>query len=210
MKSERTQRISPLTERRKETTRLEISRAALNLFTERGVDHTTAGDIAAAAGVSLRTFWRYFSTKEEALRPLLAHGVDSMLEVVGQRSNEFAALDVSLLTGLDRYAILSADELRAFVRLALVEPGVQAVWTVVHYETEARLRDTLMETAGDDAIYLQVWMTAAFINVSLRIAMEAWAMCESSDLGEIFRFCLERATRGADIGRGAAPGQVRP
>lgn len=63
-----------LTERRKAETQLEIARTAAALFAERGTA-VTADDIARASGVALRTFYRYFRTKEEAVRPLLADGV---------------------------------------------------------------------------------------------------------------------------------------
>lgn len=44
-----------------------MTAAALDLFTERGYEHTTAGDIAQRAGVTERTFFRHFSDKREVL-----------------------------------------------------------------------------------------------------------------------------------------------
>jgi AcrR family transcriptional regulator len=42
-------------------------RAAMELFTERGFEATTAGDIAERAGVTERTFFRHFADKREVL-----------------------------------------------------------------------------------------------------------------------------------------------
>jgi AcrR family transcriptional regulator len=42
-------------------------RAAVELFTERGFEQTTAGDIAERAGVTERTFFRHFTDKREVL-----------------------------------------------------------------------------------------------------------------------------------------------
>ncbi|UDF12060.1 TetR family transcriptional regulator [Antiquaquibacter oligotrophicus] len=50
-----------------EDARGRLKHAAIALFTERGFDAVTVGDIAAAAGVTERTFFRYFTDKREAL-----------------------------------------------------------------------------------------------------------------------------------------------
>ncbi|WP_344073281.1 TetR family transcriptional regulator, partial [Prauserella alba] len=49
--------------------RRSITRAAIDLFLARGYDTTTVDDIAAAAGVGRRTFFRYFRSKEDSIFP---------------------------------------------------------------------------------------------------------------------------------------------
>jgi AcrR family transcriptional regulator len=56
-----------LRERKKLATRQALSHAALQLALERGWGNVVREDIAAAAGVSVRTFNNYFSSKEEAV-----------------------------------------------------------------------------------------------------------------------------------------------
>jgi AcrR family transcriptional regulator len=53
--------------RTRELMRAELASAAVELFVERGFNNVTIEDIAAAAGVSRRTFFRYFPTKEDAV-----------------------------------------------------------------------------------------------------------------------------------------------
>src|SRR5580692_6954703 len=49
------------------TSRRELQRIALRLFDAHGFDNTTIEQIAAEAGVSERTFFRYFTTKASVL-----------------------------------------------------------------------------------------------------------------------------------------------
>ncbi|WP_051969466.1 TetR family transcriptional regulator [Kitasatospora azatica] len=51
--------------RKKAATRQTIQEQATRLFLEKGFDATTVEEIAAAAGVSHMTFFRYFRTEEE-------------------------------------------------------------------------------------------------------------------------------------------------
>jgi mycofactocin system transcriptional regulator len=51
--------------RRRATSRAELEQAAFGLFAARGFDATTVDDIAAAAGIGRRTFFRYFASKND-------------------------------------------------------------------------------------------------------------------------------------------------
>lgn len=56
-----------LRERKKDQTREALAKAAFELFSQKGFEATTAAEIAAAANVSRRTFFRYFPSKDELL-----------------------------------------------------------------------------------------------------------------------------------------------
>lgn len=79
--------------RRRLDTEREIHRAALELFEAQGIQATTVQQIADRAGVSSRTFFRYFTRKEHAALP----GQHRML--AGVRSFETTAADACDLLG---------------------------------------------------------------------------------------------------------------
>lgn len=58
-----------LRERTRRAVRAELSALAVELFLERGYEGTTVEDIAAAAGMSRRSFFRYFPSKEDVVFP---------------------------------------------------------------------------------------------------------------------------------------------
>ena len=55
------------TGRRPSTSRAELERVALDLFASRGFEETTVDDVAAAAGIGRRTFFRYYASKNDAV-----------------------------------------------------------------------------------------------------------------------------------------------
>ncbi|WP_020104897.1 TetR family transcriptional regulator [Nocardia sp. 348MFTsu5.1] len=65
--------------RRRTATRIEVQKAALELFELHGFDDTTVDEIARAAGISPRTYFRYFATKEESILGD-THGFDEALQ----------------------------------------------------------------------------------------------------------------------------------
>lgn len=58
---------SPLQQTKNEAASASIAACALLLFDQRGFNNVTVDEIAAAAGISRRSFFRYFPTKEDAV-----------------------------------------------------------------------------------------------------------------------------------------------
>ncbi|MFJ8958994.1 TetR/AcrR family transcriptional regulator [Lentzea sp. NPDC102401] len=71
-----------LRERKKLDTRKALSDAALELMFERGLDNVVREDIAARAGVSVRTFSNYFASKYDALAYRVTHRMRRSAELL--------------------------------------------------------------------------------------------------------------------------------
>ena len=111
-----------LRERRRQRTAREIERVALRLFAQKGYHHVTVEEIAAAAEISERTFFRYFASKDEVLAAEERRRMDALCELVAARdASEPAWLALhnaitELLTRLEQdeeamvWARVTADE----------------------------------------------------------------------------------------------------
>ncbi|MFD9971103.1 TetR/AcrR family transcriptional regulator [Streptomyces sp. NPDC059011] len=175
----------PLTERRKAATRLEIARAAAELFTERGPHATSAEEIADRAGVALRTFYRYFRSKQDAAGPLLAMGAErwrALLAAAGPGDALPEVLERTLTEALSVPEGGSAEGLRrtrALLRAAVRDPALRVVWYRVNQESEERLVPVLAGLAGPDADPLELRLAAAVAMDALRIGLEVWAASDA-------------------------------
>ncbi|CAL9542961.1 hypothetical protein SUDANB145_04261 [Streptomyces sp. enrichment culture] len=181
-----------LTERRKAETRMEIARAAARLFVRQGLRATRAEDIALAAGVAPRTFYRYFATKEEAVAPLYAAGAQLWAEAVRDAPAELSppeALDHAtrhMLTPGAEVSAASWEWTRALIRLAGTSPALRKVWAEVCHTSECPLAQVLAVRVarGDDNVAARLVAShrlrfpAAVAVAALRVAVEQWAADE--------------------------------
>ncbi|OLZ67893.1 TetR family transcriptional regulator [Streptomyces sp. IMTB 2501] len=139
-----------MTERRKAETRTEIARAAAALFVRQGLRATRAEDIAQAAGIAPRTFYRYFATKEEAVAPLYAAGARCWAEAVRAAPAHLTvpeALEHAVHHTLTPGAGVSAaswEWVRTLIRLADASPALRKVWAEVCQESDRTLAEILM------------------------------------------------------------------
>ncbi|MCF1649825.1 TetR/AcrR family transcriptional regulator [Streptomyces indiaensis] len=159
-------RPTSLTERRKAETRREIARAAAGLFVRHGLRATRAEDIAQAAGIAPRTFYRYFATKEEAVAPLYATGAERWVEAVRAAPSDagvLRALEEGVRHTLTPGFSVSASSwewVRTLLRLAEATPSLCRVWAEVCRASERRLGEVLAERvarAGAPAVTTAVF-----------------------------------------------------
>lgn len=106
-----------LRERKKQATYRALARAARELTLEHGLDTVTVEDIARRADVSTRTFFNYFSCKEEAIvgvEPTILAEVGAELEARPAGEAPLVALAAVLFAdGVDDHELASRWVLRS-------------------------------------------------------------------------------------------------
>lgn len=114
------------------TSHTELAHTALGLFATRGFEATTVGDIAAAAGIGRRTFFRYYASKNDVVWGDFDIELGRMRELLAARPD-----DEPVMTSL-RHAVLDfntfpPDEApwhRRRMALVLTVPALQAHLTL--------------------------------------------------------------------------------
>jgi AcrR family transcriptional regulator len=193
--------------RKKERTRTELARAALSLFAEVGFDATTIESIAEAVDVSPRTFFRYFSTKEDVL---FGDDVDES----GRRRSELvraelrdhpgaAAPGAMLRDALASVATTYESELPILLlrkQVIAATPSLQGRAVQRRHSWEAAVVDQLAERFGDDpATLLSLRVTVATTTAGLHVALDTWLESGGRlDLGVVLAEVWQHLIDGID------------
>jgi AcrR family transcriptional regulator len=103
--------------------------AALDLFAEKGYDKTTAGDIAARAGVTERTFFRHFTDKREVLfvnpNPLDEMVVEAIAEADDQATPLQMVLGAVREAAVGLAVVRSREQAAQRARIVEATPALQ-------------------------------------------------------------------------------------
>ena len=102
----------------------EVEAAALRMFDTTGFDQVTVNDIASEAGISVRTFYRYFPTKEDVLQVQIDRRSQALRTALSERPGDEPALR-SLRLALAR--VVSTEDpasLRRWITVIATTPSV--------------------------------------------------------------------------------------
>lgn len=200
-----------LRERKKRATRAALVEAAVRLAAEHGVEHVTVDAISAKAGVSTRTFFNYFDSRDEVFVMVAADSSDRVRRAVLAAPAELPPLGVlreALAAELGEVEQqrelwqLHAEVLRRTPQLLARSIGA-------HLADELGLAETLAERIGagsplfDDgrpaldaeqdlerrrALGLYPRLLAAVGTTAIRVAVEHWSVRQDeAAFAEVFR-----------------------
>jgi TetR/AcrR family transcriptional regulator, regulator of mycofactocin system len=165
-----------LRERKKAMTRATIEAKALERFLGEGYEQARLEDICADAVVSLRTFFRYFTSKEDlVLRRLRSH-LDLAEELFARRPADEPLL-TSLHTVINQaVADYAADRERELTRLRLVAatPALQAGLATVFAGFEQLVRHVTASRLNEADDARRPRLIAAAAVAAFRVGLDMW------------------------------------
>jgi AcrR family transcriptional regulator len=166
-------------------------RAALELFGERGYDATTVAEIAERAGLTKRTFFRYFADKREVLFSGSATLTERFVAAVDAAPASAPPLD-AVAAGLDAAAaMLQEREAFAAVRQRIIAANPELQERERH--KLASLADAVAEALRRRNVPDPAARLAAETGVAVfAVAFERWVAPDNDrDLGRLMRESLD-------------------
>jgi AcrR family transcriptional regulator len=154
-----------LRDRQRAQIRADIRRAAFRLFIERGYDAVTTEEIASAAGVSPRTFFRYVPTKEELLLAPVRHGGTAIVGLLEDRPAAEApdvALINAIVTRTRSFGVADTEEWREALLVAPDLLGKLTVHLPADKERVTKLVAARMSSNSDTDIRPALLVQLAF------------------------------------------------
>ena len=131
-----------LRERMRATVRAEVTEVALRLFTDQGFDRTTADQIAAEAGLSRASLFRYFGTKEDIVLGGLEGDGQQVAEALAARPDEERPW-VALRRAFDvlvRVNEEAPEQTLSFLRMLQETPSLRAR----HFEKQLQWQEQMV------------------------------------------------------------------
>ena len=177
----------------------QIAVIALELFTSRGFDETTMDDVAKAAGVSRRTAFRYFASKNDLVWGGFEEALARIHVAVSMESDESRPVNESTWARIEHAQLVSLDAApewlhvtRLRLRLIAQEPTLIAHGSPKLAGTQREIAHFLVRRGvGSDASDPRVQIVAAAAVAGLFRALITWAEGDEADPESMVRLASE-------------------
>lgn len=162
-----------LRERKRRETLQRITEAGMRLFIERGYEATTIDQIAVTAGISRRTFFYYFKSKDEILLSLQSGMGDMIVAALQDAPGDQRPLDAIRDAVLKVCAPIPADDMIAIDRLMRSSEAVRARKQASYVQHEATLFAALRQRWPEPERETGLRLVAMLAIGAMRLAFEA-------------------------------------
>lgn len=174
-----------------------VERAALDLFTEHGFEEVTADQVADAAGISRRTYFRYYATKADAVWGDFAAHVDRLDELL-RACVELPVLEAicAAYVAANDYEPPALPLLRQRMRLILTEPALQAHAQLRYADVDRVVAEYVAARTGAASTGLLPRLVATASRAAATTAFEAWLADPALPLGRALHRAFAELTAG--------------
>ncbi|WP_159085027.1 TetR family transcriptional regulator [Planctomonas deserti] len=193
---------TPIRERTRRLAQIELTTVAQDLFLEHGYEETTVDQIAAAAGMSKRTFFRYFPSKDDLVIGKYDLFGDRMADALDARPADEPVweslrrvFDITLDYVQDSQARARND---AMDRIVQSTPQLTARYLEKLQRVQALLIGRVAARLGSSASASDP-RPAAIVGAAFACMQAARASWLSSDQSEPFGEYLDRAMGALDV-----------
>ena len=190
--------VTPHAGGRPEGTRSRIERAALDLFTRRGFGGVTIDEIAEVAGISRRTYFRYFATKADAVWGDFSGHVERLARLLGAsgtRQSVLAAI-CDAYVEVNDYAPRDLPLLRQRMQLILTEPALLAHSQVRYADVDRVVAEYVALRTGTEPGELLARLVATSTRAAATTAFEAWLTYPEFSLDKALRTAFDELATG--------------
>jgi mycofactocin system transcriptional regulator len=178
--------------------RTRVERAALDLFTLRGFEDVTSDEVADLAGISRRTFFRYFATKADAVWGDFAGHVarlEGLLSATDPAAPVLASVCAAYVEVND-YPAAQLPLLRERMQLILTEPALLAHSQLRFAEVDRVVAEHVAARTGSSPTGLVPRLVAATTRAAATTAFEAWLADDRSALAGNLHQAFEEMAAG--------------
>lgn len=192
------------------TSARELEVVALDLFAEYGFADTTVEQIAVAAGVSRRTFFRYFDSKADVLWHAFDGEVTALREAFATASPNLGLMTAirEVVVGVNNYRAEDVPELRTRMNLISSDPALQASATLHYDDWERAVTEFAAARLGESIDSLQPLAIGRTTLAACRAAYDRWLSRADADLTVYLDAALRGLATGYDERRLAATQDV--
>ncbi len=193
--------MSTLRDQKKAKTREELIRVAMTLFLKNGYDATTIDQIAGAAGVGRRTFFRYFASKDLLLSSFQEGYVDQFRDAFRQTDPARKPIDrfTDAFRAVAKSLMASRDEILLMRQLVENSPSLTALDVALDQEIQAEVEVMLRECFADSTMpELEITIFAAALFAAYQVAFTQWiASNGKANFADLGRAAIAVVEKGA-------------
>ncbi|MFF4113114.1 mycofactocin system transcriptional regulator [Streptomyces sp. NPDC001714] len=180
------------------TSRAALERLGFELFAERGFDDTTVDDIAAAAGIGRRTFFRYFASKNDLVWGDFEEQLTRLEALLAAADPELPMMDAlrHAVVAFNRFDPAEVPWHRQRMTLILRVPTLQADSAVRYESWRSLVTGFAARRLGRPATDLLPQLVGSTTLAACVTAYEQWLTDEDADLGELLDLAVRQLADG--------------